>query len=120
MGRRGEDEAAEYLAGTGHTILERNWRNGRYEIDIITLAEDGLHFVEVKSRNVPSAAAPEDNITAAKRRSLVLAAERFLHSASRKGLPGDIEIFFDVITVGFAGGGRELNYYPGAFTPIYV
>ncbi|HAW06425.1 MAG TPA: endonuclease, partial [Rikenellaceae bacterium] len=38
FGRRGEDEACMYLVSQGHTILERNWRCGHLEIDVITLA----------------------------------------------------------------------------------
>lgn len=34
-GKRGEDIAAEYLTKLGYTILERNWRIGKAEIDII-------------------------------------------------------------------------------------
>jgi putative endonuclease len=35
----------------GHTILERNWRSGHLEIDIISFDKDGTHFVEVKTRS---------------------------------------------------------------------
>ena len=40
-GRTGEDAACRYLTEQGHTILERNWRSGHLEIDIISLAPDG-------------------------------------------------------------------------------
>lgn len=46
LGRHGEDETCQYLIDHGHTILERNWRYGHLEIDIISLAGDGIHFVE--------------------------------------------------------------------------
>ena len=50
LGKFGEDEVAAFLIGRGHTVLERNWRSGHLEIDLITEAADGIHFVEVKSR----------------------------------------------------------------------
>ena len=62
FGRRGEDEACMYLVSQGHTILERNWRCGHLEIDVITLAGDGIHFVEVKSRMVPVQGRPEEAV----------------------------------------------------------
>lgn len=49
-GAAGERIACEYLASQGYSILERNCRCGRGEIDIV--ARDGRHvcFVEVKAR----------------------------------------------------------------------
>ena len=68
LGRRGEDVACGFLSGKGHTIVERNYRSGHLEIDIITLDKDGVHFVEVKSRVAPVAVSPEENVTAAKQK----------------------------------------------------
>ena len=50
LGKHGEDDVCQFLIERGHTILDRNWRSGHLEIDIVTLAPDGIHFVEVKSR----------------------------------------------------------------------
>ena len=35
VGKAGEDIAAGFLIKAGHTILERNWRSGHLEIDLI-------------------------------------------------------------------------------------
>ena len=35
IGRRGEEAAVEYLRREGFRICARNWRNGRYEIDVV-------------------------------------------------------------------------------------
>ena len=50
FGDSGEAFAAEYLAGKGFSILERNYRTPMGEIDLI--ARDGrvLVFIEVKTR----------------------------------------------------------------------
>ena len=53
-GRRGERAVLEYLRREGFTILELNWRWGRYELDIIARKWDELHFVEVKTRRAAS------------------------------------------------------------------
>jgi putative endonuclease len=116
-GKRGEDEACRYLAGEGHTIVERNWRSGRCEIDIISADGRGLHFVEVKSRTAPTSADPEVNVNRAKQRHLVQAALQYLHSAGRR-FP-DAEVSFDIITVVFDNNTTYINYYPQAFIPIY-
>jgi putative endonuclease len=52
VGAQGERAAVQYLKNRNFIILERNWRFGRGELDII--AQDGraLVIVEVKTRRV--------------------------------------------------------------------
>lgn len=102
----------------GHTIVARNWRGGHGELDIVSCDETGLHFVEVKSRNSPAAADPEDNVNRAKRRRLIRTAGLWLRSPEGRGFR-DREIFFDVIAVLFENETTYINHYPQAFIPIY-
>jgi len=117
VGKKGEDEACKFLEKQGQTILERNWRGGHTEIDIISFDRSGLHFVEVKSRTAPSVADPEVGMNAAKCRHLVQAARRYLRCNA--GKLGDAEVLFDAITVIFEGETTFLQYYPQAFIPLY-
>ena len=114
-GKAGEDEACRFLLNMGHTILERNWRCGHLEIDIISLDADGIHFVEVKSRVFPAEAPPEESVGAAKRGRIAAAASRWI----RKHGTGDMEYAFDVVSVVFKGDGYAVEYFPRAFIPIY-
>lgn len=66
LGRRGESLAAEYLAGEGLRVLERNWRCVEGEIDIVALEGDVTVFVEVKTRSSVAFGHPLDAITVAK------------------------------------------------------
>lgn len=50
LGNRAEDEASNHLLRLGHTIIERNWRTKRCEIDIVSRLHDILYFTEVKYR----------------------------------------------------------------------
>ena len=120
VGRRGEDAACEYLLGHGYAVLERNWRSGHLEIDIITLGSDGLHIVEVKSRVAPLMADPLCNINAAKLRHLHRAAIAYLHSSDSSRLSRDLDIWFDVVTVVFDHNRTIIEHYPKAYTPIYA
>ena len=120
LGRRGEDVACGFLSGKGHPIVERNYRSGHLEIDIITLDKDGVHFVEVKSRVAPVAVSPEENVTAAKQKKVADAALRYLHTSKDKRLSADLEVSFDVVAVTFDGGGEIVEWFPNAFYPMYL
>ena len=70
IGSRGEDIATEWLRDKGFYIVERNWRIGRYEIDIIAQHYDTLHFVEVKTRKEGGWQSAYDSIDDQKIRTL--------------------------------------------------
>ena len=120
LGNLGEDVAAAFLEENGHLILERNWRGGHLEIDIISLDKNGVHFVEVKSRTVPCSAEPQENVTPAKQKRLAAASLKYLNSPKSKASGADHEAFFDVITVKFEGEKYEIEYMPQAFIPIFA
>jgi putative endonuclease len=100
----------------GHTILERNFRSGRLEIDIISMDRNGIHFVEVKSRVFPMEARPEENVTRSKQRKVADAARRYLSTHGRP-FADDMECHFDVISVRFGEQDTETEYFPDAFIP---
>jgi putative endonuclease len=50
VARIGEDIATDYLKKKGYKIIERNFRKGYGEIDIISTFQNTLVFVEVKTR----------------------------------------------------------------------
>ena len=77
-GRRGEQAAVDYLRRVGFAILERNWRSGRYELDIVARRWDELHFIEVKTRRSGGLTTPEEAITPRKFASLRRAAEAYM------------------------------------------
>lgn len=119
LGRIGEDIACRYLEDMGHTILARNWRSGHLEIDIVALAKDGIHFVEVKTRRRNIQAAPQENVGPTKQSRITKAALSFLKS--KKGLPyGNHECSFDVVAITLEKNGTKLEWIPQAYIPIYL
>lgn len=119
LGRLGEDLACRHLESLGHRILTRNWRSGHLEIDIISIAEDGIHFVEVKTRRKNIQAAPQDNVGHRKQSRITKAALAFLNS--RQGVPyGSHECSFDVMAVTFEGEKTKMDWIPQAYIPIYL
>ena len=120
LGRRGEDVACEFLEELGHRIVRRNYRSGHLEIDIISTDGNGVHFVEVKSRVAPVAAAPEENVTPLKQKKIANAALRYLNNSKDPGISGGMDVSFDIVAVTFDGGNTNVDWFPNAFIPIYL
>ena len=118
LGRKAEDMACDYLIKRGHTILNRNWRSGHLELDVVSLDPAGIHFVEVKARVAPSQADPEENVGYRKQRRLTAAAQAYLRSAEKRSLLDQNEVFFDIFSVIFEGEKVETKWFPQAFIPI--
>lgn len=114
-GSRGEQLACEYLQRQGLQLVERNWRGGHLELDIIARGPDGLHFVEVKSRTAPVAAPLEAQVNEAKRRRLEKAALKYLNHKHLEST----EVFFDIVSVVYDGAKTSIEYYPQAWIPMY-
>lgn len=53
VGRLGEDIALQFFLERGFSVVDRNWRCRRGEIDLVLQKEEKLHFVEVKARFSP-------------------------------------------------------------------
>ena len=119
LGRQGEDIACSFLESLGHQILERNWRSGHLEIDIISIGADGIHFVEVKTRRRSIQAPPQENVDRAKQARIVRAAGRYLNSGAGKPY-GCRECMFDVVAITFEGNEAKTEWFPQAYIPIYL
>ncbi len=65
-----------YLTAQGWRLLQRNWRGGAGEVDIVAQEGDDLVFVEVKTHNDPRYL--EWSVGPDKRRRIVSASRRWL------------------------------------------
>ena len=107
LGKWGEDLAVAYLQGKGYTILERDWKSGRRDIDIIAKDETGtIVFVEVKTRRNHVFGEPEDAIDYRKMQSLQQAINHYVKFRRINN-----EVRFDIISiVGTIGSEPEINH----------
>ncbi len=112
LGKKGEDLAASFLSEKGWNILERNWRFRRNEIDIIAFDGSTLVFTEVKSRKNNLFGEPEEAVTLAKIKRLVLAADHYIR---QKRL--SCEARFDVISVIGEQPPYQIKHFENAFLP---
>ncbi|MGP0030872.1 MAG: YraN family protein [Acidimicrobiales bacterium] len=107
LGQEGEDRAAAWYAAAGYRILERNWRTGQGEIDLLCVRGGLLVVCEVKTRRSDRHGHPSEAVVAAKRRRL-----RRLAAAYAAGSSAHFTgIRFDVASV--LGG--DLSVVEGAF-----
>lgn len=117
VGRRGEDLAVEFLEAKGFRVMDRNYRFGREEVDIVafepTPKNDGgmIVFVEVKARSGTGYGRPEAAVDEAKQRAIKRVAEAYLHE--RRLIPSPTR--FDVVAVLFGDGPPEIEHFDNAF-----
>ena len=116
LGQVGEQMACDFLLTRGHHILDRNWHAGHLEVDIVSEAPDGIHFVEVKTRKAPVTSTLSDQINTVKQKRISAAAVKYMHKKSLNGR----EIYFDVVSVLFDGQDTFVKYFPQAWIPMYV
>jgi len=115
FGRDAEEAAARYLTGSGWTLLGRNVRIGRGELDLIARRGAVLAFVEVKARRTADYGAPEDAVDGRKRHKVARLAELWL-AVRPWALRGVADVRFDIIAVDAASRPPVVRHLPGAFT----
>jgi len=107
-GMEGERLASQFLEGKGFSIVARNFRYKRSEIDLIVQKEKLLVFVEVKSRKNHLFGEPETFVTRAQAKRIMEAAEHFV---IEKDWHHDIR--FDIIAITQESG--EILHLKDAF-----
>lgn len=94
----GENAACDYLLKKGYKILERNFRKGYGEIDIIALDKKTLVFVEVKTRSSAKFGTPFEAISPSKLNLLIRGAS-FYKYVLHPELPDELRIDAIGVTV---------------------
>jgi putative endonuclease len=111
LGRLAEQRVADYLAEAGFTLLARNARQGRLELDLIAQRGQLVVFCEVRSRSDARFISPAHTITPVKISRLRKAAAMWLRSSALRY----VDVRFDVASVVFDVPGGRLEYYEAAF-----
>ncbi len=95
IAQKGENIAVAHLQKNGYSIIERNFRKGYGEIDIVALEKDTLVFIEVKTRTSTQFGSPLEAITPWKLRTLIKTAQFYKLTHSK--LPESLRI--DAVSV---------------------
>ena len=116
-GARGEDVAAAFLEAKGFTVMDRNYRFQREEVDLVCFqpwpsGEGGeIVFVEVKARRGDGFGRPEDAVDKAKQRAIMRVAEAYLFERKL----GGALVRFDVVSILFGRGEPQVEHFENAF-----
>lgn len=112
-GAEGEQAACRYLEGLGYEVLERNWRHGKLELDLIARHERFLVFVEVKTRSSVQHGEPEEAVKQGKRGKLIKAANAYIQLTAAQE-----PARFDIVSVILHPSGKPyIHHIPDAFYP---
>jgi putative endonuclease len=112
FGKQGEEIAVDFLQKKGYKILERNWKSGKNEIDIIATEGKYIIVVEVKARHSNFAGEPEIAVTMDKQRALIRAANAYVHIMNRSE-----EVRFDIVSILVVNGKEQIHHIEDAFYP---
>ncbi len=94
LGKQAEILAVNYLKEKSFEILERNWRAGHKEVDIICRKNELVIFVEVKFRTSTAFGLPETFVNPKKIQLLKQVAAVYLENNAKL-----IPIRFDIIAI---------------------
>ncbi|MGQ0537654.1 MAG: YraN family protein [Gemmatimonadaceae bacterium] len=112
FGALGERVAERWLRHTGWRVLQRRYRAGRRDIDLIAERDGLVAFVEVKARHGAHFGDPVEAVNWRKQRELRRSATVWI---GRHGRPGE-DYRFDVIGVLLADGRARVRHVANAFS----
>lgn len=104
-----EEMVAEAYIKKGYTILERRWKVGKTEIDLIAQKDNIVVIIEVKARSGKGEDALS-TVTSDKRKRMVKAADVYL-----KRLEGQYDYRFDIATVTGNKSSFNMDIFEDAF-----
>lgn len=108
-GAYGEKLASIYLEQKGFTIMERNYRYKRAEVDIIAQKDNLLLFVEVKARTHEGYGFPEEAVGNKKATMIIMAADQYIYEKQWQH-----DIRFDIVSIDLSGE-STISHFEDAF-----
>lgn len=111
FGLTGERVAERWLCRKGWTVLQRRYRSGHRDIDLVVQRDNLVAFVEVKARSGDRFGDPVEAVNWRKRNELVRSARTWIDRNGRTG-----EVYrFDVVGVLVSGGRVRVRHVENAF-----
>lgn len=112
LGIIGENMAVQHLQKKHHTILKRNFRYRKGEIDIISESDNFLIAIEVKTRETDLFGAPYMAVTRSKQRQIIAVMNAYIELTNHPK-----EVRFDVVSIVLGKNKTEIEHIENAFYP---
>ncbi|MFD2822355.1 YraN family protein [Lacinutrix iliipiscaria] len=110
LGKKGEELAVDFLLQKKYSILERNYRFDKAEVDIIAQKGDTLAVIEVKTRSTKDFGNPQDFVKPKQIQRLVKAVDKYITTNHL-----EVEVRFDIIAIVKFEKGYEVEHLENAF-----
>ena len=112
LGATGENLAVQHLQKKHHTILKRNFRYRKGEIDIISESDNLLIATEVKTRETAQFGAPYLAVSRSKQRQIISVMNAYIEQTNDPK-----EVRFDVVSIVLGKNSVEIEHIEDAFYP---
>lgn len=110
LGIKGEQKAIDFLLKKGYSIVERNYRFEKAEVDILAQLEDTLVAVEVKTRSSSEFGNPQDFVKPKQIQRLVKAVDAYITTNNL-----EVDVRFDIIAILKSNKGYKIEHLENAF-----
>jgi putative endonuclease len=114
IGSRAEHAVVDYLERAGFSIVARNLRLGRLELDIVARRAELIAVVEVRTRGATAWTSGFGSLNHAKRERIRRAGQRLWRERFQRD-PSAAHLRFDAACVHFESQGVRVEYVPAAF-----
>jgi putative endonuclease len=111
LGLKGEQIAERWLKRHGWRIMQRRFRSGHRDIDLVAEKDGTVAFVEVKARSGSDFGDPVEAVNWRKRRELTRSAQVWVQRHGRS----EDNYRFDVIGVLISAKGARVRHVQNAF-----
>lgn len=110
LGKKGEQLAVDFLLNNGYSIIKRNYRFDKAEVDIIAQKNEILAIVEVKTRSTIDFGNPQNFVKPKQIQRLVKAVDEYVTVNDL-----DVEVRFDIIAIVKEGKHYKIEHLENAF-----
>ncbi len=111
-GKESEQIAEIHLKSKGYTILFKNKRLGRFEVDLVCEKNGFIVFVEVKSLSSSLFKSPFESVDRSKQKRIIRVADYIMN----KYYP-NLDCRFDIVSIIGKRESHHIEHIKSAFTP---
>lgn len=115
LGALGERIAERWLVRDGWQVVDRRWRSGRRDLDLVAIRDDVVAFVEVKTRRSTWSGEPVEAVNWRKQRELTRSAQTWIDQRGTVIAPAAAIYRFDVVGIVASRERVAIRYVPAAF-----